>query len=144
MYRYYDYIEDKVFTEWNTECWLWHSVNKDGYGRGVATGTGPKNTITPHRLAYTLRYGAIPEGLQIDHKCNTPACYNPEHLQLATAQENIARSERATKTHCVNGHPLEGANLYYDTKPGGYRQRSCKLCRKEINRRQYERRKTNV
>lgn len=35
------------------------------------------------------------------------------------------------KTHCLNGHPLAGDNLYVN--PGGHR--SCKQCRREASRR---------
>lgn len=98
-------------------CWLWTGRdNGHGYGTlGVKVGD-KWGVVYVHRLSYELHKGQIPEGLQIDHICNTRNCVNPEHLRVVTARENTLRSNSvsaiaARKTHCRHGHPFSGDNL---------------------------------
>lgn len=66
-------------------CWLWMGGKfAAGYGRIGAGG----RSLKAHRVAYELLVGAIPDGLQIDHKCRNKLCVNPDHLQAVTQQKN--------------------------------------------------------
>lgn len=72
-----------------------HCLNKDGYlrvldRRGPASNR-PRMTMY-HRYVYEMRYGEIPEGYEVDHKCRNRACQNPEHLQLLTVSEHKAKT----------------------------------------------------
>ena len=42
-----------------------------------------------HRLMYIDKYGEIPEGMVIMHKCDNVKCINPNHLTSGTHQENM-------------------------------------------------------
>ncbi len=43
-----------------------------------------------HRLAYEAYYAEpIPDGLQVNHHCDNPACFNPKHLYLGTQLQNM-------------------------------------------------------
>jgi hypothetical protein len=84
----------------DTGCWQWTgAVGGGGYGR---IGWQWRNWIT-HRLAWTLLRGPIPAGLTVDHVCRNKLCINPEHLELVTITENLARDGRGTDACRVCG-----------------------------------------
>lgn len=69
------------------ECWEWQGMKSErGYGRVKIEG----KRISAHRIAYMLCYGAFDDNLYVCHRCDNPSCCNPNHLFLATTQENTA------------------------------------------------------
>lgn len=106
-----------------TGCWIWDgNLSQWGYA---------KYPINVHRFTYEQFVGLIPEGLEINHLCEHPACVNPEHLEAVTHRENMAYghtiiAQQLRRTHCPEGHPYDGPNLYTD--PRGNRQ--CRECRR--------------
>ncbi len=109
------------------QCWIWlGGKTSGGYGRFMIycdwIGTGHHGKLIPaHRFLYETTVGKIPDGLEPDHLCNTPACVRPSHLEPVTHIEN---KRRAKKSHCPKGHPYSGKNLYVD--PRGWRR--CRTC----------------
>lgn len=70
----------------SSKCWEWQKA-KAGNGYGVISFF--KRMQYVHRTAYRIFKGEIPNGMMVCHKCDNPKCFNPDHLFLGTARENV-------------------------------------------------------
>ena len=100
-------------------CWLWvASKNERGYGQfsmkvdGSSPRGGHKMRLA-HRVSYEMHKGPIPvgsgyHGVCVLHRCDTPACVNPEHLFLGSNMDNVM--DRVAKNRSGTARGSENKN----------------------------------
>lgn len=102
-------IERNSTPEPNTGCLLWTgSTNQWGYGRTHIKGLPERGA---HRIAYSIKNGPIPGGTLVLHRCDVPACVNPDHLFLGSAMDNMRDMVRKGRNADTRGEKSPTAKL---------------------------------
>ncbi len=108
--------------------------SQNGYGSVRLNG----KMVPVHRYCWEVKFGPIPEGLVVDHRCRSRACCNPNHLRIVTCKINALENSvgisaiNAAKTHCPRGHQFDDGSLkIYRYGP----RRVCMVCDKIRNKR---------
>jgi len=118
-------------------CWLYQgALNESGYGRFAYHGIHGYGTDYAHRAAFHLANGWLPEGYEqtIDHLCRVHRCVNPDHLEVVSPKEQMARSPFfGLRTTCIRGHALTEDNVYLY-----HGHRRCRSCWREEKRETYQ------
>lgn len=100
-----------ISPEPNSGCWIFLGA-KASFGH-TRIRAGKKNWFA-HRFSYVLHYGPIPKRMSILHKCDNPACVNPDHLFIGTRADNIHDMDRKGRRRQVRGEKCSFAKLSAD------------------------------
>lgn len=111
-----DVMFSSKYTEWDKvflskikkqdDCIIFTgSKDRDGYGKIQVN----NHQYRAHRLSWLLIHGNIPKNMCVCHICDVPDCINPDHLFLATNQENTA--DRNRKHRQCTGDNMDRSKL---------------------------------
>lgn len=101
-------FDDKYIPEPNSGCWLWiGAYDRNGYGRITRGG----KTRIASRYIWEQKYGPIPKGMNVLHRCDVTCCVNPDHLFLGTPQENMDDKMNKGRHKCPKGSKCGGSIL---------------------------------
>ena len=121
-------------------CWLWtKSLTDLGYGRM----SWRNHIYRVHRLSAHIWLGLDLGNPKIFacHKCDTPRCFNPDHLFLGTQKENMADclakkrgfKGAAKQEFCKKGHWMADSR--------SRTSQTCRICLNAYRRRYLKERK---
>jgi hypothetical protein len=91
-------------------CWLWTGGTRLN-NKGVAYPrhwNDYRKSIGAHRFSFELVHGAIPKGMYVCHKCDTPLCVNPDHLFVGTHHDNMHDMVQKKRSFTGRGENKKG------------------------------------
>jgi hypothetical protein len=115
-------------------CWEFQGADRNRQGYKKFRG------VMAHRAVWILLFGSIPEGMNVLHRCDNPACVRPDHLFLGDHPSNM-QDMRKKGRHpgkpnvicCPRGHRLVPGNLIQRKSRPNHRE--CLTCHRERMRR---------
>lgn len=102
-------------------CWEWpNSLNPmTGYGQLSSWDDGKRKLYTAHRVSFSAFVGKIEDGLHVCHSCDNRKCFNPKHLFLGTAKDNMEDCSIKGRTGARPKPPISWQKRFPDKVPRG-------------------------
>jgi hypothetical protein len=140
-------------TEQGDGCWEYGGkIGNRGYGLVFieTLPDGREKWALAHRVVYEGMVGPIPEGMFLCHHCDNRKCVRPDHIFIGTDADNKADMYAKGRhphgethwlskvTHCPQGHPYSGDNLYIRNCG----RRMCRACNNARRKKAHQRAKS--
>lgn len=100
LQKFEKYTEDRT-----NGCKEW-VAGKTSDGYGVVNFNN--KSLLAHRVAIELFLGLSPAGMMVCHKCDNPACVNPQHLFLGSQKDNMKDMRIKGRRKGINCRELNG------------------------------------
>jgi hypothetical protein len=100
------FMEPEYFINENG-CWVCtnKTVNhKYGYPSIYINGTGKNIMLSKYN--YIKKYGDLPDGMEMRHKCDNKMCINPDHMEPGTHKQNMEDMGVRNKTNKGTKNPF--------------------------------------
>src|SRR5689334_22453460 len=93
----------------NTGCFLWFGVQRND--RAAYGGFNVRGRMRlSHRLAWEWKNGRCADGYVVRHRCDTPECVNPDHLEIGTIADNVRDRDDRGRQAKGERHPIAKLN----------------------------------
>lgn|SRR5574343_323797 len=90
-------------------CWLW-TAGHNGLGYGTFR-IGQARDYA-HRVSWRLSGRETTPGMDLCHRCDNPACVNPDHLFEGTRGDNMRDASRKGRLRTGPGNPQTKLSMF--------------------------------